>query len=365
MKHKTLLISFIVLSTILAIFFLWLNEDSTQPNNQNHAVKTTVTKKTRPQQPLEQTTLTATSSPALPKELNEQIKSISAAYAQTVNYPVYSQPISHALDVREPLPFEETAVSIPFPTTSGNVIYLHAATDDYQYFTGDTILFEAAIKNAPPSAVIEAEAVLGYLQGEDIRKIALTPAQADYSAFSARIDTTSLQTRPDNPELLISLSIVVDNEPLFTTVGFIYTVPSAEVTGLGEVAVNRENLDIPIEIEVFDSGYYFISAVLEDTKSQIPLIKLQSEGRLTEGADILTLHAHFQALKAKQSEGPYTLKNITLHRGAEYGEQFDLPGKVSQPSFKIPQFSFDTYEDIPYHNEFADERIQFLRSLTR
>ena len=135
------------------------------------------------------------------------------------------------------------------------------------------------------------------------------------------------------------------------------------MSGLGVVQPNGANLEIPFEYNVFIGGYYFVSALLQDQQTGQPLIALQTEGRMEQGNGRLFARAHIQALTEAGSEGPYILTNIKAHRGAERGEQFDIPASTVRTQFTISGFSFTEYESTTYEDPLAKERAEFLRSL--
>jgi hypothetical protein len=118
-----------------------------------------------------------------------------------------------------------------------------------------------------------------------------------------------------------------------------------------------------LQYNVFQDGYYFVKAILEDAEDSRPLIQLQSEGRLAQGNAILELRAHVSALKAQGSAGPYILRSVQTYRGAEVGETFDSPASTSQQRFSIPGFPLSDYEDAEHEDPLSTERIEFLRGL--
>ncbi|MFT6044542.1 MAG: hypothetical protein ACI9WC_000239 [Arenicella sp.] len=106
----------------------------------------------------------------------------------------------------------------------------------------------------------------------------------------------------------------VEEKNFVTTVPFFFSPSSAN---LENVALSRPAgpyLEIPLEYSVFQSGYYFVRAYLDDAASGKPLLLLQTEGRMTQGNSRLLLQAHHQALKDAGSPGPYRLR-IRSFRG--------------------------------------------------
>ena len=114
---------------------------------------------------------------------------------------------------------------------------------------------------------------------------------------------------------------------------------------------------------MFVSGYYFISAVLKDQQSGQPLIALQTEGRMSQGNGQLIAKAHIQALREGGSEGPYILTNIKANRGAERGEQFDIPASTIKQQYTISGFPFSEYQDEEYQDPLSQERVELLKAI--
>jgi hypothetical protein len=160
--------------------------------------------------------------------------------------------------------------------------------------------------------------------------------------------------------MLAKLNITLGSRQLFTTVGFRYAVASAEVVGVRNTFVDGPNLVIPLQLNVYQSGYYFLNGVLEDLQTGQPLIKLQSEARLSQGNAVLTLNAHIAALRQQGSEGPYVLRSIQIHRGSEVGEIYDSPASSLQTRFSVQGFPFSEFDDQEYVDEHGQETVDFL-----
>ena len=144
---------------------------------------------------------------------------------------------------------------------------------------------------------------------------------------------------------------------------FRYSDASAQIIGVQQVRTEGPNLVIPLQVNVFQSGYYFVSGVLDDAQTGRPLIQLQAEKRLLQGNGIINLSAHITALRRQGSEGPYVLRSLRSHRGAEVGESFDVPVSTSSTRYTIQGFPFSVYDDEEYENEDAEEVLEFLDGL--
>jgi hypothetical protein len=290
-----------------------------------------------------------------------QFSQIADTYMDTAQFPVGSQPIRNPNDVYEPAPFEDAKFSIPFPMQGGGTLNVKLALDKFQYFQGETIDVQLTVNGAPSSAYVEVTSELASSKKDLQTPVELNSSNGSF--FIGSVDTSSISDSEFTPEMLFKALVKVDGEEFFITQGFRYFQSSADVVGIGRVEVNGANLDIPVKLDVDESGYYFLRAVLEDAQTGKPLVSLQSEGRFSKGSRKLLLQAHIQALKFSASEGPYNLRNIKLYRGADENEDFDVPGKSLEKSYAVPGFSFDQYDDVKHVDPIALERAEFLRSL--
>lgn len=293
-----------------------------------------------------------------------QILQVADLYAENAKYPINSKPILNPADAKVMQPFEETEVDTPFPSEDGSgKIRLSAAVDKYQYFLGDPIDVRLQLTGAKEGIFINAVATLSGAKGDTPLSSTMSPTDQKLTAFTTRFDTSIAPPSLMSPEMLMKITVTVGDQQLFTTVGFRYALASAQLISISHVRQNAAELIIPLQYNVFQDGYYFVKAILEDAEDSRPLIQLQSEGRLAQGNAILELRAHVSALKAQGSAGPYILRSVQTYRGAEVGETFDSPASTSQQRFSIPGFPLSDYEDAEHEDPLSTERIEFLRGL--
>lgn len=298
--------------------------------------------------------------------IKDEVQHIANLYEENSRYPIGSQPIRNPNDVREFQPFEQSEVKLPFPSDENDKspIYLSAATEKFQYFQGDIIKARLQILNAEPGSAYSVSGVISGGHGELPTTLNFKVDNDSSNVFETSFDTKAVSHELMSNEMLFKFLVSVNGRSLSTTVTFRYAHPSAEFISLSEVRPVGAELRIPLKYDVFESGYYFVSAVLEDAASSLPLIQLQNEGRLSKGESTLTLNAHIAALKSMGSEGPYRLRSINIYRGAEEHENFDSPGTYVKSGIKISQFPFSQYNDEPFVDSDAQERIQFLQELS-
>lgn len=293
------------------------------------------------------------------------IQQVADIFEENSKYPTNSQPIYDPDSVKEPEPYQFTEVDLPFPENDGdeNPIRIAAATDTYQYFVGDVIRLRVRLTGAPKDTFAEVKGVLSGSSGDIPIALNFDATDKSLTEFNAEFDTKLAPLNLLTPEMLAKISVTVDDRDLFTTVTFRVDQPSARVVGVLPARPEGPNLVIPLQVNVDQGGYYFMRSVLQDANTRLPLIELQTEGRLQLGNGILTFKAHIAALKRQQSEGPYVLRSVKLHRGAEAGETYDRPGSSSLSEYTIQGFPFSAYTDEEYSDEQTQERLDFLRDL--
>jgi len=302
------------------------------------------------------------------EELKAQLQQAADIYEENIKYPNNSQPVYNSQDVREYEPFEQAEVDLPFfeddePKEGEEPIRLAASTEQFQYFRGDTINARLKISGAPQDTFIDVNGILSSANGDIPIEINFQSTDRSMTEFRAAIDSNLAPVNLFSSEMLLKLNVKVGSRDLNTTVVFRFNNASAQLVGIQQVRPEGAELIIPLQYNVFQSGYYFVQAVLEDASSNQPLIQLQGEGRVSQGNAVITLKAHIAALKRQGSEGPYRLRSIRAYRGAGVGEQIDVPASTSQPSFDIPGYPFSAYEDVEYVDPIAQERLDFLRNL--
>jgi hypothetical protein len=261
-------------------------------------------------------------------------------------------------------PFEETEVDTPFPSEDGiGQIRLAAAVDKYQYFVGDQIDVRLQLSGTKEGVFTNAVATLSGPKGDTPLSAAMNPSDQTLTVFTTSFDTSISPPALMSPEMLMKITVTIGDQQLFTTVGFRYARASAQLVSISQVRQHAAELIIPLHYNVYQNGYYFVKAILEDAQDSRPLIQLQSEGRLAQGNAIIELRAHISALRAQGSAGPYILRSVQTYRGAEVGETFDAPASTSQQWFSIPGFPLSDYDDTEHEDPLAAERIEFLRGL--
>ena len=368
--NKSFLIVFVTVTGLAVLLWLWSIDKETELEFKSVEIKPpTIPVKEIPQ-------ILPTGEPKPPKEqalledpyqneaIQAQLLQVADLYAETAKYPHTSQPIRDPELAKEHEPFAETEVDTPFPLDDlDEPVRLLAAVDRYQYFFGDTITTRLQVQGAPADTFVSATATVSGAQGDTPLTVSLNPQDQTLTAFSGSVDTKVAPAGLLSTEMIMKVKVDVGDETLLTTVPFRYSQASAQLLGVQYARPEAENLVIALQYSVYQSGYYFVSAILEDAASGRPLLQLQGESRLNQGNAVLILRAHSSALRAMGSEGPYLLRSIKTHRGSETGESYDVPASSLQAQYGIAGYPFDQYDDTPHHDEDAQDRIDFLENL--
>ena len=305
------------------------------------------------------------------EELAQQLKTVAIAYKQQAKYPNFSTPVLHPELAKTPEPFAESRVSMPTFDDQGNVtdITIAASVDKLSYLVGEPITFQVLIEGAVHDIAVFAEIDVKNPDTNDYvaQNINLMPAnqsdESDQSELLVSINSDSLALKKSSQELLAVVNIDINGKQHVSTVPFILSQSSARLVGIKDTQQQDDFLEIALDYDVEQAGYYFVTAYLDDAGTGKPLVALQSEGKMSKGSSQLTLKAHHQALKDAGSEGPYELRVVQSYRGAAPGEGDDVYAAISESSFPIPDFSFEGYTDTPYSDPIVNARINALLEL--
>lgn len=371
-KTKILIAMFAFAAALTAVYFLVIqNERNDEPEAHPPSKQNTIPKtmpvndsSTKPE-PQAQANI---DEEFISEQLAEQIEWVAQAYEQQARYPVYSVVVNDPELAMKPLPFDQARVEMKTFDEQGNLLptTIAASVDKLSYVAGEIITIQLQVNEA--EAFIDIFARVNVLANGGVSllpsDLSMLPFSAGQTEFRTSIDSTQISLDSASEELLVRIEVQVGDEQYVTTVPFFLSTASAKLENLGQSKQNEDHLEIPLQYDVYESGYYFVSAYLDDAKTGRPLLSLQTEGRMTKGSDELIFKAHHQALKDAGSDGPYKLRITSSFRGAEPDEGDDIQTAVSQSSYDIPDFSFDGYADIPFSDPIVDERLKALQQLS-
>jgi hypothetical protein len=237
-----------------------------------------------------------------------------------------------------------------------------------EYFAGEPINARAIISGGSIDKYSRIEAfgsIISVNNGKDIG-LSVNFERASHNEFRSVIDTRAAAAGQIPREALLLLTVKLeDGRELAQTVPFFYNgSPSARVENIANSHQEGAFLLIPLQYNVFETGYYFVDTILDDAQTGQPLVQLQAEGKMQLGNGVLTLKAHVHALMDAGSAGPYRLRVINTFRAGTFKETRDVAATVSQPfGYDVQGVPFSQYDNTPYVDPEVQERIDFLEQL--
>ncbi len=304
------------------------------------------------------------------REMKAQFLQVADLYEQNSRYPAGSIPVVGERFAEPIKPFEQAEVDTPYPTDKDDVdpIRISASVEKMEYFAGETIVARVLVSGGGVDEYSRIEAYGSVVSGSDARDTGLGVnfERVSFNEFRSVIDTQTVVPGQIPREALLSLTLKLeDGRTLAQTVPFFYNgSASARVENVVNSRQEGAFLLIPLQYNVFEAGYYFVDAILDDAESGQPLVQLQTEGRLQFGNGVLTLKAHIHALMDAGSAGPYRLRVVNTFRAGTFNETRDVAATVSRPfGYDVQGAPFEQYDDIAFVDPEVQERIEFLQQL--
>jgi hypothetical protein len=300
-------------------------------------------------------------------EIDLQIAEVIQSYDEISKYPPYSQPILSEEHINAFVNASKPDSSLPFPFPDlPQAIQLSISLEEYNYFYGDTIRAQIKVNDIPENASVSVRTKVMSLEGEVLAEG--VPEIVSESAMAVQIessfDTLTYNTDAWPLEMNAAATVEVDGRLMFISAPFRINKQTAMVSGLGFSEPKKENLEIPVNLEVSLPGYYYVAGILYGGESGKPLVHLEAEGPLADGSDTLTLKAHIQALKKGGDEGPYELRNVRVERWSDEILPLDVAGKVSNDTLLVEGYQFEDFDDQPYIDPLHKERMQIMQGLS-
>jgi hypothetical protein len=308
--------------------------------------------------------------PFLGREMQAQFLQVADLYKQNSRYPVGSIPVVGERFAQPIEPFEQAEVDTPYPLDEDDTdpIRISASIEKMEYFAGESILARVLVSGGEVDEYSRIEvlgSVMGVSNGRDTG-LNVNFERVNFNEFRSVIDTQAVPSGQIPREALLALTLKLeDGRSLAQTVPFFYNgAASARVENVLNSRQDGAFLIIPLQYNVFESGYYFVDTILDDAVTGQPLVQLQAEGRMQIGNGLLTLKAHIHALMDAGSPGPYTLRVVSSFRAGTLSETRDVAATVSRPlGYYVEGAPFDQYEDTPFVDPEVQERIDFLEEI--
>lgn len=308
--------------------------------------------------------------PFLGREMQAQFLQVADLYKQNSRYPAGSIPVIGERFAQPIKPFEQAEVDTPYPQDKDDTdpIRISASLEKMEYFAGESILARVLVSGGDVDEYSRIETSGSVIGVSDARNTGLSVnfERVNFNEFRSVIDTQAVPSGQIPREVLLALTVKLeDGRSLSQTVPFFYNgAPSARVENVSNSRQEGAFLFIPLQYNVFQSGYYFVDAILDDSATGQPLVQLQTEGRMQLGNGLLTLKAHIHALMDAGSPGPYTLRVVSSFRAGTLSESRDVAATISRPQgYFVQGVPFDQYDDTPFVDPEVQERIEFLEEI--
>lgn len=375
-RRKLCFGAFLCLVIVAGCWYMFGSSYSNGGSNQQiaFAENTKVAQDKAPTQPLKKVQKAEEQKPEadpfLGREMQAQFLQVADLYKQNSRYPAGSIPVIGERFAQPIKPFEQAEVDTPYPQDKDDTdpIRISASLEKMEYFAGESILARVLVSGGDVDEYSRIETSGSVIGVSDARNTGLSVnfERVNFNEFRSVIDTQAVPSGQIPREVLLALTVKLeDGRSLSQTVPFFYNgAPSARVENVSNSRQEGAFLFIPLQYNVFQSGYYFVDAILDDSATGQPLVQLQTEGRMQLGNGLLTLKAHIHALMDAGSPGPYTLRVVSSFRAGTLSESRDVAATISRPQgYFVQGVPFDQYDDTPFVDPEVQERIEFLEEI--
>ncbi|WP_020407625.1 hypothetical protein [Hahella ganghwensis] len=300
--------------------------------------------------------------PYFEQEVKARLAQVADVYADQIRFPTFSMPITDQDALQKYLPNQSFAATLPLDFKDENSPTILLKTDKRQYFTGETIQAIVTINGLADGAWVQVEGRL-VESGKTLVQATASRIEGAAPGYRLRFNPNEISRTPASTELRAVASLTIDGQVHEVGTPVTYTEGIATLTHVDVAQVNGEYLEIPVHIETDNPGYHELGANLYSADSEQPLVHLTAQHEVRSSRGIIPLRAHISALKEKGHPGPYKLKDIMLARMPAPPTYTTEYGRSSKESFAIAAHGFDEYDDVPYVDEEAQKRLEFLRQL--
>ncbi|MFV1873136.1 MAG: hypothetical protein ACMZ64_07435 [Oleiphilus sp.] len=309
------------------------------------------------------------------QEVKVRLQQVAEQFAEEIRYPAFSKPIRNKYELIKYLPNRSIESSRPInledvdAEVNEDSPRISLKSSKFRYYQGEQVLAEAQVTGIEETSSISLSA---YVMSErkviasavDVSRLSTDHDQSS-KGYSIRFADLSHLSSGHDGDMDVVAEFTIDGQsyPVSTLIRYPKVVATLESVGSAEV--QDEYLMIPINIKTSSPGLFSISGNLYDAESDTPLVHLNAIEELSAESGVIQLKAHIVALKKMGHEGPYELKDISLSRGPSEPNFVMEQGRVDIETASVAGFSFSDYEDVPYVDERAQARLNFLTQLGR
>ena len=283
----------------------------------------------------------------IPEPVSESFKLLASAYAAELELPPYSRPLSpddeHLLNPNRYIP-----QTVPLEGGASASIVL----PKYRFSYPETVpvmleinglqVFDVSVKLVAEGAAGSSETA--EMRGTPQRYTATIAPEEDWNgAF----------------EVQVSFSANGTTQVLKT--GIEYHNPVATIVGVADSRGVGTDMQIPVQLEVKQAGFYRLRANLY-TEQRQPLALLTATEKLGSGKQEITLRA-FKAV-LRNNSGPYLIGSFILERRPAVPGELTRYGDSEQAEYALEPFSLNQLSDEPWQPDEQElQRLQFLQQM--
>jgi hypothetical protein len=303
---------------------------------------------------------TELASPYLNREVKARLAQVADVYAEQIQYPSFSMPIPNREALQKYLPNRSIGAERRLNIEDEHSPGIRLQTDKQYYFTGDKIEATVSLSGLRGHPRVEVGARLVSL-GRTLATADVNAAEQQTAVYQMSFNSLDEVAASATEEYRVVARVTIDGAAYELGTPISYVASVAKVTAVGMAQVSGEYLYIPVNVTTTKPGYHELAANLYTAKSNKPLVHLSVQQELQSSMGLMQLKAHIAALKLGDDPGPYRLQDISLKRMPSPPDFTSEYGTSSQDSYPVNGYAFDEYDDLPYVDEEARERLEFLR----
>lgn len=283
----------------------------------------------------------------IPLALSESFTLLASAYAAELAMPPYSRPVT--LDDNQLLnPNQYLVQTVPLQGGASAAIVL----EKYRFSYPESVTVSLDVSGL---AVSDVSVQLQHeLSGQVTATEQMQSSQQGYSV--------TLEPAEDwHGAFEVQVSFSANGTTQVLKTGIEYYNPVATIVGIADSLGVGSDMQIPVQLEVKQAGYYRLRAVLYTEQLQ-PLALLTATEQLGRGSAKLTLRA-FKAV-LRNNSGPYVLGSLLLEKRPAVPGELSQYGDSKQPQYPLEAFALSQLSDEPWQPDEQElQRLQFLKQM--
>lgn len=297
----------------------------------------------------------------IPEGMRYQMADIAEAYRENMQYPKYAKPLNeNDWNLLNPRAFVSTE------TPLNNGMSASMVLDRYIVNRDADLPVKVIISGGQEDGTFVVGVDLSLSDKGNTRTlVSLSESHWDEksSIYTGTIPAGMLkEAGPGEVTLTAGISFATGEQAGIAAVVNVYE-NTATLTRLGEPYVDGADLVIPAYLDVEKPGRYRFQANLFDESGGRPISHLNSVFTLTREDNEGLVRVHAATLRAKDSPGPYLLKDINITMPPPGPGDTTGYASSTTESFLIQGRDLDLYSDEPYDNPQNRQRLEFLQKM--